>query len=442
MKPLRLLIALVLLAGLSAAVWYSQKHPPGPATPETKTEKVVSVEQAQLQKIQIGRPADENVTLEKAEDGKWRMTAPKPYVVDANVADSLVRDFTTLNADRVLDENNTDWKGFGLDPGKLWVEGWSKDGKHYKVTLGDDAPVGAVVYGRLEGSPRLWAIPSHVKVGLDKHANDLRDKRVLPFDSEKASRITITSGGQTLEFGKAGTNWQIVKPTPTRADNFAVDDVVRSVRDGIFEAVLDESGKASTQYSFSTPYAVFEAVDPAGTHTLTVGKAKDNTYYAKTSTYPGIFRVSNPLGDNLGKKLDDFRNKKLFDFAWSDPQKVEIKDGAVQVTVEKKDNKWLSTGAGNKELTADKVQALIDHLRNLAAKGFPSNDAAAQAKYGLKQPVFEARVTSDEGKRVEKVLLAAGPEGKYYAARENEAPTYEIDKSAYDELHKAVEGLK
>ena len=187
---------------------------------------------------------------------------------------------------------------------------------------------------------------------------------------------------------------------------------------------------------------MFEAVDPAGTHTLTVGKAKDNTYYAKTTTFPGIFRVSNTIADNLAKKLDDFRNKKLFDFGWSDPQKLEVRDGEVRLTIEKKDNKWLSTGAGNKELASDKVQALIDQLRNLSAKGFPANDAAAQAKYGLGKPLVEARVTSDDGKRVERVVVAAGPESRYYAARENEAPTYEIEKSAYDDLHKAAEGLK
>ena len=441
MKPVRLLIAVAVLAALGGLVWYSEKHPPETKS-DTKTEKVISVEQAQLQKIQIGRPSGEGVTLEKAADGKWKMTAPKPYRVDEGTADSLARDFTTLNADRVLEENNADWKGFGLDPGKLWVEGWTKDGKHYKITLGDDAPVGSIVYGRLEGSPKLYAIPSYAKVGLDRQPSDLRDKRMLPFESDKASRITLTQGGQTVEFSKSGTNWQIVKPTPLRADNLAVDDVVRAVRDGVFESVLDEGDKPSAQYSFSSPYAVFEAVDPAGTHTLTVGKAKDNSYYAKTTTFPGIFKISNTLGDNLAKKLDDFRNKKLFDFAWSDPQKIEMREGATQLTAEKKDTKWLAATAGNKELPADKVQGLIDLLRNLTAKNFPANDAAAQAKYGLKQPSIEARVTSDDGKRVERVLIAAGPESKYFAARENEAPTYEIDKSAYDDLHKALEGLK
>ena len=37
----------------------------------------------------------------------------------------------------------------------------------------------------------------------------------------------------------------------------------------------------------------------------------------------GIYKVASDLGDGLDKRLDDFRNKKLFDFGFSDPTKVE-----------------------------------------------------------------------------------------------------------------------
>jgi hypothetical protein len=439
-KPQRLLIALAILAGLGGAVWYSQKNPPQPES-ATKTEKVVSVAQDQLQKIRIGRP-EETVTVEKAEDGKWRMLEPKQYAVDSSAIETLVRNFSEMNSERVLEENNTDWKTFGLDPGKFWVEGTLKDGKRIRVILGDDAPVGSTVYARVEGSDRLWAIPSYVKVGMDQKAADLRDKRLLPFDLDQASRVTVKNQHGALEFGKAGTNWQIVKPGPVRADTFAVDSMIRSVRDHVYESVIDETGKPPAQYNFSPVFAVFDAVDPSGVHTLTIGKARDNTYYAKTTTMPGVFRISASVAEGLDKRLDDLRNKKLFDFGWSDPQKVEIRDGETRLTIEKKDDKWIQADAGGKELPSDKVQTLIDQLRNLSAAGFPANDSSAQAKYGLSQPIADVRVTSDDGKRVERVLIAAGPQSKHYASRENEPATYELEPSAYDELHKAVEGLK
>ncbi len=41
------------------------------------------------------------------------------------------------------------------------------------------------------------------------------------------------------------------------------------------------------------------------------------------------------LAKFFDKKLDDFRNKKIFDFGFNDPTQIEIKDGAKTVSVEK-----------------------------------------------------------------------------------------------------------
>ncbi len=431
MKPLRLLIALVVLAALGGAIWYSQKHPPEPKS-EFKTEKVLSVSEDKVRRVEISRLSGETLALEKGQDGKWQITAPKPYKADDSSAGSLVSTLASVNADRVVEEKNADWKTYGLDPGKLAAEITLNDGKKMKLTLGDDAPTASGVYARLEGSPRLFTVASYVKTSLDKTANDLRDKRLLPFDSEKVSRVALITKDRTLEFGRAGSNWQIVKPHPMRADSFAVDDLVRSARDATFESEVGAGPRAR-------PFATFEAVDPGGEHRLVIAKDKDNTYYAKTTAMPGVFKVTNTFAEGLNKKLDDLRNKKLFDFGWADPQKLEVRDGEVRLVIEKKGEKWL---ANNKELPTDKVQPLIDALRNLSAKNYTSDEATAQARYGLNKPVAEAKVTSEDGKRVEHVHLAAGPESKYYAAREKEPSTYEIEKSAYEEIQKAVAALK
>ncbi len=445
MKPVRLLIALVILAGLGGAVWYSEKHPPQPKS-ETKTEKIISTSEDQIRKIKIERQSGGGtMALEKGDDGKWRITEPKSYKAEDSSVNSMVSSLAALNADLVVNEKNTDWKTYGLDPGKLVVQISLKDGKQMKLALGDDAPTSSGVYARLDAGPRLFTIASFVKSSLDKSAADLRDKHILPFESEKASRITVATKGQTLEFGKAGANWQIVKPRPIRADNYAVEDLIRSVRDANFESVLDESEKPPAKYSFAAPFATFEAVDASGVHTLAIGKEgkdKDVTYYAKTSATPGVFKIASTVAEGLNKTLDSLRNKKLFDFGWSDPQKLEVRDGEVRLAIEKKADKWIRTDAGNKDLPSDKVQSLIDNLRNLSAKAYASDDASAQAKYGLNKPSAEAKVALDEGKRVERVLMAAGPEGKYYAARENEPATYEIEKSAYEDFQKAVGALK
>ena len=94
-----------------------------------------------------------------------------------------------------------------------------------------------------------------------------------------------------------------------------------------------------------------------------------------------MYKVAADLGEGLNKGLDDFRNKKLFDFGFSDPTKIEIKNGAgAPVTYAKTGDKWT---AGPKNMDNSSVQNLIDKLRDLTATRF--------AEQGGGQPVFRGR---------------------------------------------------
>ena len=91
------------------------------------------------------------------------------------------------------------------------------------------------------------------------------------------------------------------------------------------------------------------------------------------------------MAEGLDKPLDDFRNKKLFDFGFKEIAALDLRDGDTRLRVEKKDEKWVLSSDGDRELDSEKVQTVIDSLRSLAATGFPSDDAADQRQSGLDQ---------------------------------------------------------
>ena len=84
-------------------------------------------------------------------------------------------------------------------------------------------------------------------------------------------------------------------------------------------------------------------------------------------------------------------------------------------------------------MDAASVQSLISKLRELSANKFVNT--------GFAKPVIEITVTSDEGKRVEKVLLSRSGDG-YIAKRENESALYQIDASSVEELRKTADQIK
>ena len=437
MKPMPLLIAVVLLAILGGLVYYTEENPP--ATDDEQV-KVVDLKAADIQAVTVRRPGQEPLTVRRSDDSDWTFAEPSSMKVDGFAAETLIASLTPMSASRVVEEQVTDWAPFGLTgEGTLRVEVEAKEGKSYQITIGNNTPTGSAVYARLEGDPRLFTLLSGVKGGFEKEPFDLRDKKLLAIDPAKVSRMVLKTGSETLEFGKSGDDkWQILQPKPLRADNFAVGDLARALQSAEMTAVLAEGEAPADPYSFAKPYAAAEVTSEDGTHTLTVAQGEGDTFYAQSSDLAGgVYEVSKTLADGLRKQLSDFRNKKLFDFGYQDPAKLELRDGETRLTIAKKGEDWVAASDGDRKLDAAKVQSVIDSLRNLTAISFASDEAADQAKYGLDSPVIEATVTPAEEGAQEKVVISAAQD-RFYAAIPGLPTTYELEKISFDLIRRSM----
>ncbi len=423
--------ALVLLAG---GVWYSNKlekdkegKPAADAPP-----KILDIAADRVQQIEITK-AGETTTL-KRDGSNWVITTPKPLRADGDAATSLAGSFASVASDRLIEEKAADLSGYGLASPKLTVKVTTKDGKNNtKILLGDDTPTGGGVFVKLDGDPRVFTLPSSSKSNLDKTYTDLQDKRILTFDSDKLTRLELTTKGQTVEFGKNSQNeWQIVRPQPLRADGGQVEEIVRKLKDAKMDTSVsaEDAKKFAAAFASAAPVAVAKVTDAAGTQQLEVRQAKDNTYYAKSSAVEGIHKATSDLGDGVKKTPDAFRNKKLFDFGFNDPNKLEVRDGAKTRQLAKSADKWTESG---KQMDSIGVQSLIDKLRDLSATSFPAA--------GFTQPLIEASVTSGDGKRVDKVLISKSGT-KYIAKRDNEPALYELEAKAVEDLQIAAAEVK
>lgn len=187
----------------------------------------------------------------------------------------------------------------------------------------------------------------------------------------------------------------------------------------------EDAKKAQTAFASGTKVATVVTTDASGSQTLEVRKDKDQ-YYAKSSAVPGVFKFTPELGTGLDKSVDDFRNKKLFDFGFSDPNKVEIGSTAFQ----KSGDKWMS---GSAQMDSPSVQAAVDKLRDLAASKFAAKSGG--------DPFLVLSVTSNDGKRTEKVNITKQGD-HYFATRDGEPSVYELEGKSVDELQKAVAAVK
>jgi hypothetical protein len=153
-------------------------------------------------------------------------------------------------------------------------------------------------------------------------------------------------------------------------------------------------------------------------------------FFARSSALPGAYKVSLDTGKGVAKSLDDFRNKKLFDFGFDEPSRIEITDKGAARTIEKQEDKWVSDG---KTMDSLSVQNLIDKLRALSASSF--DDAV------FTSAELTIRVTSKNGERNETVEMA--PLSNRFLARRTDGSTlYLVDEAAITDLRQALGGVR
>jgi hypothetical protein len=435
MKMNSLLIAAIVLAALSGVLYWSNHRKPAESAVKVSADtppKILTLSQADIAKVDIKKKSGDEVDLAKDGAGKWQIAGAKPLRADQSEVSSMLSTLSSLSSERLIEEKAGNLADYGLAQPAVEVDVTEKDNKTQKLLIGDNTPAGNAVYVALAGDPRVFTLASFSKTSLDKSAKDLRDKRLLVFEQDKLSRVELSAKKQDIEFGRNKDQWQIVKPKPLRADDSKVEELIRKLGDAKMDLTAsdDDQKKAAAAFNSGSAVAVAKVTDASGTEELQVRKSKDN-YYAKSSAVEGVFKVGNDLGTALDKAVEDFRNKKLFDLGFTDPEKIELHDGAKAYFLTKGGSDWFS--ADGKKVDAIGAEGVVEKVRDLSASKFVDS--------GFGAPVLEVIATSNGGKTIEKVSIAK--DGDHYVAkREGEPALYQLDPVVVTGLEKAAEDLK
>ncbi len=430
-----LIVAAAVLAALTGALYWSNYHKSTETAgaPADLPPKILALKEGDIVAIAIKKKDVDAVVLRK--DGNdWRITAPQSLAADQSAVSGMVSPLETLDSQRLVQDKASDLGQYGLSQPSLAIGITEKNGQTQRLLIGDSTPTGTGVYTKVDADPRVFTIASFNKSSLDKSLNDLRDKRLITADADKIGRLDLVTKQESIEFGRdrAEGQWQILKPKPMRADGAQVGELVRALTDAKMDLTSGDPKKDASAFASGTPVASVRITTESGMQELQLRKGKDD-YYAKSSIVEGVYKVSNSLGQQLAKKLDDFRNKKLFDFGPGTPDKIEMHDGTKAYFFTHSGEDWWS--AEGKKLDADSVEQLVSKLRDLQASKF--------ADSRLANPVLEIAVTSNDGKQFEKVLFSKAASGAdYFAERQNEPTVYVLDQSAVADLQKLASDVK
>ncbi len=431
MKFRGLIVAAIVLLVLAGVLYWSQHHKPK-ETASTTTPAILKIDPATVTSLTVKQKGAEPVTLTRSGASRWEITAPSQFPADSSTVSSMLSTLSPLNSDTIVEEQPTNLANYGLSDPSLEVDVTGKDSKTNRLFFGDDAPTGGGVYVQLAGNPRVFTAGSYAKNSLSKSLADLRDKRLLPVESSSVSSIDLDRKGGNITFARVKNGWQIEKPQSYRTDSYQVDDMLTQLTTAKWDPSVSPRD-AARDFSHATPVATVKLVGSSGTDTLDVRKEKDD-YYAQSSALPGTWKVdsssASSLSSDLDRGLDDFRNKQLFDFGYTDPEKIEYHSGSTSIVLTRTGSTWMS---GGKKMDSDSAEALVTALRDMAAQKFVDS--------GFTKPGIDITVTSGNGKQVEKVQLQKTSDGAI-AKRDDGPSLYSLDSVTLSGLTDAIAGLK
>lgn len=442
-KYLNTLFAIVLLGALYGGLTYWDKRKSSePAKSDTTTsqEKLLTIESSHVQSFTIKPREGEAITCRR-EGGNWVIAEPKKVSADSTAVTGLLNSLTGATVDQVVEAKPANLKDFGLDPPSATLQVLT-DAKpaQFSLSLGDETPTSGGVYAQVAGNPRVVTLASYLKTSLVKNLFDLRDKRIMTLPSSEVQRIEVDAKGKRWTIAKNPEGvWDLELPPAVRADRFVVEGIVNRLQNATLQSIAAEDKKDAGKYGFGAPELTVKVSGPAVTQTLVVGKKENEKYYAMNSALEPVFTLDSNFPTEFKKEPGDLRDKNLFSFSTFDVKRLDVETpGGTRTFVRQPQNKWKQTAPAAKDVATDKVEALLNHLRDLRAESFPSGENLET--YGLKKPAY--RFKAQFGEKNEAETVEAAKVGDHiYARRPTDSRASEVPKTALDEVEKALKEL-
>jgi len=373
MRGIKSTVALIVIfVGVVAYIYFVDSKKPVSDT-EAKDKAFTGVSADDVEEVQVRSSEGETSRLQKS-DGKWQLVEPVKVEADNTEASNIASTLATIDIQRVVDENASNLKEYGLDPPRVEV-GFRTKGKKdlQRILLGEKTPTGGDLYAQVPGSKRVFLVNSFLDSTFNKNTFALRDKKVLAFEREKVDSLELVSPDQTLQFAKKGSEWSMVKPVAARADFGAVEGALERIGSVQMQAITAESGDDPKKYGLDKPSATISVGLGSSKATLTLGRTDNAVVYAKDAARPMIFTVAPTLTSDLFKGAAEYRRKDLFDSRSFTTDKVTFTRGSEIVTLEKskeKDGKEVWKNGAGKDVDAAKVDDLLSKLSTVRASTF------------------------------------------------------------------------
>jgi hypothetical protein len=375
----------------------------------------------------------------------WRLTRPL-YPAQSTPIDSFVTalaalpQYDVISASQVSEQQGK-LKDFGLEPPSA-VFTVTQGSNRWTLNLGAFTPLRDQIYATVPGSGEVLVTDASILRAVPASVNDWRSPGLLHLEGRAFDRLQIRAGQSVLEFERDVTNfvWRIAKPTPARANNPRIIELLQQLNTARVKAFVTDSPTADLErYGLQTPQLELSfLLDTNRVTALEFGASPTNdpaSVYVRRLSTTNIVLASKELLDSLGLPYKAFHDPRLLSADPNQLTMIQVK-GSTPFTLARLTNGFWTVAEPNPmPVDVELMGRFLTNLFRLPIENF-AKDVPTDADlkdFGLAPPrisfAFFSMRTNATGAATNGPLMqvdfgTATPEALMYARRSDETPVY------------------
>jgi hypothetical protein len=406
MKFKTTVILLIVFMGLLAFIFLFDVKDVGKEEPG---DKLVDLRSEDVERI-LFKTEEQTITFQREGEDDWLISEPIEAKADKFEVDPIARDFSSLDIDRVVEEEPADLEKYGIPQKEISLKFKDKE-EPVKVLVGMESPLDQKFFAKREDETRVVLISSTHKTLFAKKVFDFREKKIFQFEADEVKGIKLQSGDIQWEAEKLEEEWHLKKPVESLAEKSEISSILSSLSDlKAKEFVSEEKNDEDiNKFMLDNPRHTVTLQMPLQNQEVTflIQKSEDKLF-ATTSLSPKIIEVEDTIISKLEKDPLEMREKEVADFYSWEVNKVSLERGDLSITVleDEEADKWHFDSTDKEEADKDKIEEFVRKIEALEAEEFidPPLDLM---EFGLEPPKTKIAIwiKGDEEQSAEVTVL-------------------------------------
>lgn len=240
-----------------------------------------------------------------------------------------------------------------------------------------------------------------------------RSQNVVNFDRDKIEGITIQNGDERIDLRLQDKKWRIEAPVKDQADSGAITMLLSDLEfwqkfDTIPAREIEADKSKLNEFGVGKPKLRVKLIGKDAPPEILVGKdaALEGKVYVRLENSKEVFLAPKNVRDDITKKPEEFRDKKLTELTTAQVTRVILKTAAGEMELQKNAEHWDIVKPLRARGDDQKIGDFIAQITTARIEKFIAEDKGDLRPYGLAEPRGTVTLFAPEAK--EGATLALG----------------------------------